>query len=229
MRDLLLFVLCVSLLVSVVFAVDADFEDTEPTEDYTYWEPDPFEVCLDDNTVTAILDGFSDALSAFSPAPAAPSSVELSPEAVDQLAGAIADALAQDPVSPAAVSGLSGGYYITVNCALGNGLTFYLPSEFANDSLAFDNSSLVNLSNSSIYLFPTDSRFSSYTIYAPRFGHFQYRTTGTAAYQDLRISAVTDSNVRFMSDTSFSLPDSVFTWVFVFFGVLIFFFLVRRH
>ncbi len=97
---------------------------------------------------------------------------------------------------PVAGAGLSGGYYITGDSALGNGLTFYIQSDYASDSLTYDSSgNLFNLTSSSVYLYCVE--YPSYTIYAPRFDVFQYRPdTSGYQYQDLNLHNVSATNVQ---------------------------------
>ncbi len=69
------------------------------------------------------------------------------------------------------------------------------------------------MSNSSIYLMPDSSSFSGYTIYANRFGHFQYRRNSSGYdYQDLNITNISDTNISFLSDTPQAVPDSTY-WI----------------
>lgn len=92
---------------------------------------------------------------------------------------------------------LSGGYYITGNSALGDDLTFYVPSDYAAGSLTYDSSgNLFNLTSSSIYLYCPD--YPDYTIYAPRFSAFQYRSgTGSGyTYVDLNLKNISEGNVE---------------------------------
>ena len=94
---------------------------------------------------------------------------------------------------------LAGGYYVTGDSAIGSGLTFYVPADFAQGSLTYDSSgNLFNLTNSSIYLYCPD--YPDYTIYAPRFSVFQYRQSSGAGYQyqDLNLRSITDSNVEIL-------------------------------
>lgn len=102
---------------------------------------------------------------------------------------------------PDTSSGLSGGYYFVCDCALGREVKFYIPSDFATGSLAIDSDgSLVNMTNTSIYLMPEDSRYQDYSIYAPRFGLFQYRLT-SYDYSDLAIRNISETNICFMENT----------------------------
>lgn len=109
-------------------------------------------------------------------------------------------------VVPVLGAELAGGYYITCDCALGNGMTFYVPAEFAGGSLTYDSSgNLFNLTASSIYLYSPD--YPEYTIYAPRFSGFQYRAGSSGySYVDLNITNVTDTNVEILDEnpTNFS-------------------------
>lgn len=103
---------------------------------------------------------------------------------------------------------LAGGYYFVADSALGNGLRFYVPAEFASGSLTYDSSGyLFNLTTSSIYLYCPD--YPDYTIYAPRFSGFQYRTSNSSGYTnvDLKVANVTDTNVELLQDDPVLLPD----------------------
>lgn len=94
---------------------------------------------------------------------------------------------------------LSGGYYFTADSALGDGLTFYIPTDYASGSLTYDeNGYLFNLTASSIYLYCPD--YPDYTIYASRFSGFQYRTDSNygSTYIDLKLTNVTAANVEIM-------------------------------
>lgn len=94
---------------------------------------------------------------------------------------------------------LQGGYYITGDSAMGSGLTFYVPADFAEGSLTYDSSgNLFNLTSSSIYLYCAD--YPDYTIYASRFSGFQYRAGTGSGYQyhDLNLRYVTDTNVQIL-------------------------------
>lgn len=105
-------------------------------------------------------------------------------------------------VAPVLGAELSGGYYITGDCALGDGLTFYIPSDYAAGCLTYDEDGyLFNLTSSSIYLYCPD--YPDYTIYASRFFGFQYRTdTGYgSSYVDLNLTNVTDTNVEIMTSS----------------------------
>lgn len=103
---------------------------------------------------------------------------------------------------PALGAELAGGYYITADSALGEGLTFYVPSDYATGSLTYDeNGYLFNLSGSSVYLYCPD--YPDYTIYASRFSGFQYRTDVNygSSYVALKLTNVTDTNVDIMSSS----------------------------
>lgn len=98
---------------------------------------------------------------------------------------------------PALGAELTGGYYITGDSALGKNLTFYVPSDYAAGSLTYNSSGdLFNLTSNSIYLYCPD--YPDYTIYAPRFSEFQYRSgTGSSYnYVDLNLRNVSDTNVE---------------------------------
>lgn len=145
--------------------------------------------------------------------------VDLSPDSIDALSQAVSDAMAasaasEEPSPLAAVSGVSGGYYFVADCALGSSVKFWVPADFASGSIAFDGNNLINMTNSSIYLLP-DSGLASYTIYAPRFSHFQYRRDNTSGYSDLSIRSVSDSNIDFLEDTPQAVPDAVFWMVLI--------------
>ena len=98
---------------------------------------------------------------------------------------------------PALAADLQGGYYFVADSALGTGLKFYVPAEYATGSLTYDSSGyLFNLTGSSIYLYCPD--YPDYTIYAPRFSVFQYRSGSGSGYTyvDLNAANVTDTNVQ---------------------------------
>lgn len=96
---------------------------------------------------------------------------------------------------PVMAADLQGGYYFVADCALGSGMKFYVPADFANGSLTYDSSGyLFNLTASSIYLYCPDHP--EYTIYAPRFSSFQYRAGSGYSYEDLNVTNVTESNLQ---------------------------------
>lgn len=101
---------------------------------------------------------------------------------------------------PVLGSELAGGYYITGDSALGNGLTFYVPADYAAGSLTYDEDGyLFNVTSSSIYLYCPD--YPDYTIYASRFSGFQYRpstSSGSYSYTDLNLTNVTVTNVEIL-------------------------------
>lgn len=231
-----LLLLCVlSCLCFGVGAVDAspeniissDLESTIP------------KVALDDETLQALIDALvpteSDGdASAADSEPTIPS-VELDPKSVDSIAEAMGEVLADAAVPEVAVSFASspkGGYYFIADCALGNDIKFWVPADFSSESLAFDGETLINMTNSSIYIVSDDSSYSNYTIYAPRFGHFQYRRNSSGYdYQDLAISDVSDSNISFLQDTPQALSRQsmiVLVAAIVLLFVLAMGFLVRR-
>ncbi len=118
-------------------------------------------------------------------------------------------------VLPAAGAELAGGYYITGDSALGNGLTFYIQSDYANGSLTYDSAgNLFNLTSASVYLYCT--QYPDYQIYAPRFDVFQYREgTSGYTYEDLNLHNVTASNVIIYDEDPPILPDSNRTLVMI--------------
>ncbi len=128
---------------------------------------------------------------------------------------------------------LQGGYYITGDSAMGSGLTFYVPADFAEGSLTYDSSGyLFNLTSSSVYLYCPS--YPGYTIYAPRFSGFQYRAASGSGYnyEDLNLRNVTDTNVQiYTEDPGFRLPDDQLLTLLVaaalFFG-LAYFIMPRR-
>ena len=111
---------------------------------------------------------------------------------------------------PALAADLQGGYYFVADSSLGSGLKFYVPSDFANGSLTYDSSGyLFNLTASSVYLYCPD--YPDYSIYAPRFSGFQYRSgTGSGyTYLDLNATNITDTNLQiFEADPGRSLGSS---------------------
>lgn len=107
---------------------------------------------------------------------------------------------------PALGAELSGGYYLIGDSALGNDRTFYVPSDYAAGSLTYDSSgNLFNLTANSIYLYCPD--YPDYTIYAPRFSEFQYRSgTGSSYnYVDLNLHDITEGNVEVFEKDPFPL------------------------
>lgn len=96
---------------------------------------------------------------------------------------------------PAMAADLQGGYYFVADCALGAGMKFFVPADFANGSLTYDSSGyLFNLTASSIYLYCPD--YPEYTIYASRFSGFQYRAGSGYSYEDLNVTNVTETNLQ---------------------------------
>lgn len=98
---------------------------------------------------------------------------------------------------PATAADLQGGYYFVADCSLGTGVKFYVPADYATGSLTYDSSGhLFNLTASSIYLYCPD--YPGYTIYAPRFSGFQYRTGSGYDYAALNVANVTETNVQIL-------------------------------
>lgn len=214
--SLLLVLGCLFGLCLPAYAVDDGQDSSFPSEP----EPSVPTVALDDSSIQAIVD----ALVPSEPAgddlsddtePTIPV-VDLTPDTVDAISQAVgasvSDALAQaaadseDSLVAYSSSGISGGYYFVCDCALGSNVKFWVPSDFASGSLALDNGGIVNMTNNSVYLMPDDSSLSSYTIYASRFNHFQYRRSGYD-YSDLNIRNISDTNISFLSGTSRAIPE----------------------
>lgn len=105
------------------------------------------------------------------------------------------------------VSGdLAGGYYFVCDSALGYGLTFYVPLEWAHDVFTLDSSGTpVNLSTNTCYAYCPD--FPDYTISCSRFGTFTYRATNYNT-ADLRITNITDTNMTFFDDNGIQMSGS---------------------
>lgn len=104
-----------------------------------------------------------------------------------------------DPALYTIGGSLSGGYFFDCNCSLGNGIRFYVPVEWAQDTFALDSTGApVNMSNNTVYAYCP--AFPEYTFSASRFNTFTYRGDGVQA-RDLVITSVTDSNIHFLKDT----------------------------
>lgn len=81
------------------------------------------------------------------------------------------------------------GYYFVANSAFGNHLVFYFDANYATNSILVDSEGyLWNNTQDSIYLYCPD--YPTYTVYAPRFSPFQYRTnySGSYAYANLSLT-----------------------------------------
>lgn len=213
--SILLVIGCLLGICIPVFAVDTGEDDVAPSE----VESTIPTVALDDNSIQAIVDALvpsepvGDDLSDDTE-PTIPV-VELTPDTVDAISQAVGasvgDAFAQavadseDSLVAYSASGISGGYYFVCDCALGSGVKFWVPADFASGSLALDDGGIVNMTNSNIYLMPDNSSLSSYTIYASRFNHFQYRRSNYD-YADLNVHNISDTNISFLSGTSRAIP-----------------------
>ena len=117
---------------------------------------------------------------------------------------------------PALGAELSGGYYVVGDSAIGQDLTFYVPSDYATGSLTYSGGYLFNLTSSSVYLYCPD--YPDYTIYAPRFSVFQYRTNDNygTTYQPLNLRSISDSNVEIFEDQpSDALSDGLLSKIIV--------------
>lgn len=111
----------------------------------------------------------------------------------------------EDAIVLALSGGLAGGYYFTADCALGSGLTFYVPFEWAYDVFTLDSSGApVNLSNNTCYAYCPD--YPDYTFSCSRFGTFVYRATNYNT-TDLVITNITDTNMSFMEGNGVGLSD----------------------
>ena len=222
-------VLCfISLCCSAVFAtgVVADDPALPPVATDPVPTPPASQVDLSPDTIDAIVDRLdpiinppTEPVAVTEPVATDPPTVNLSPDAVDDISSAVgaavADAVSPDPVDDAPIlyasGGIVGGYYIVADCALGQGVKFWVPADFAQGSITMDSSgSLVNMTNSTIYLMPDDSSLnSSYTIQAPRFSSFQYRRDASGyGWSDLDISNISDTNISLLDDTPQAVPIS---------------------
>lgn len=98
-------------------------------------------------------------------------------------------------VSPLAVdlSIADGGHYATwtVSCQLGD-VHLTLPEGYSSDSLAFSGGRLINMTDSTLYLYC--SEFPSYVFSANRFGPVSYREANGAGYQTVEL-IVSDASV----------------------------------
>lgn len=222
-------VLCaVCCCISVVSATGSVVDDTTLPVDVT----DPVEtssageVSLSPDTIDTLIDGIDSIVNpvtepteATEPVATEAPLVDLSPDAVQDIAGAVgsavADAVAPDPVDDVPIlyasGGIVGGYYFVADCALGQGVKFWVPADFAQGSITMDSSgSLVNMTNSTIYLMPDDSSLNSvYTIQAPRFSSFLYRRDASGyTWSDLNISNISDTNISWLDDTVQAVPPS---------------------
>lgn len=107
---------------------------------------------------------------------------------------------------PVMAADLDGGYYFVADSALGSGKKFYIPADFSDGSLTYNDSGyLFNLTSSTIYLYCPD--YPDYTITASRFSTFQYRQ-GTSGYQytDLQLRNISDTNVEIYDSDPTILP-----------------------
>ena len=223
MRYVCICLLCVCLLVGVVAATDVL---PAPAPEPASTVPS---VVIDDHSIQDIVDALepiinpptdpTDPVVATEPIATDPPTVNLSPDAVDDISSAVgsavADAVAPDPVDDVPVlyasGGIVGGYYFVCDCALGNDIKFWIPADFASDSISIDGSgSLVNMTNSTIYLMPDDTTINNnYTIQAPRFSSFQYRRDSSGyTWSSLAITNISDTNISWLDDTPQAVPIS---------------------
>ena len=222
-------VLCfISLCCGAVFAtgVVADDPALPPVATDPVATSPSSQVDLSPDTIDTLIDGIDSIVNpatepteATEPVVTDPPQVDLSPDAVDDIASAVgsavADAVSPDPVDDAPVlyvsGGIVGGYYFVADCALGNDVKFWIPADFARDSITIDSSgALVNMTNSTIYLMPDDTTINdNYTIQAPRFSSFQYRRDASGyVWSDLDISNISDTNISWLDDTPQAVPTS---------------------
>lgn len=122
----------------------------------------------------------------------------------------------------------NAGCWFVATSAFGGGAShrFYFDREFASGSLIMDSLGFLwNNSQSSVYLYCPD--YPNYTIYAPRFGYFQYRTNdNNYNWADARIIPDAESSSSLiLSDTQYRPSDSSPVIVFLL-SVLAFFGLI---
>lgn len=99
---------------------------------------------------------------------------------------------------PVAAAELQGGFYFVADCALGNGITFYVPASAAEGCFTYDSSgNLFNISNGTIYIYSTD--FPDQTFSASRFSGFVYRNSGYTNL-DLNIRNITETNIQIYTE-----------------------------
>lgn len=220
-------VLCfISLCCGAVFAtgVVADDPVLPPVATDPVATSPSSQVDLSPDTIDTLIDGIYSIVNpaiepteATEPVVTDPPQVDLSPDAVDDIASAVgsavADAVSPDPVDDAPIlyssGGIVGGYYFVADCALGQGVKFWVPADFSAGSITLDASGgLVNMTNSTIYLMPDDSSLNSvYTIQAPRFSSFLYRRDASGyTWSDLNISNISDTNISWLDDTVQAVP-----------------------
>lgn len=105
----------------------------------------------------------------------------------------------------------NAGCWFVATSAFGGGAShrFYFDREFASGSLIMDSLGFLwNNSQSSVYLYCPD--YPNYTIYAPRFGYFQYRTNdNNYNWADARIIPDAESSSSLiLSDTQYRPSDA---------------------
>lgn len=222
-------VLClISLCCSAVFAagVVADDPALPPVATDPVSTSPSSQVDLSPDTIDAIADRLdpiinppTEPVAATEPVATDPPTVNLSPDTVDDISAAVgaavSDAMSPDPVDDVPIlyasGGIVGGYYFICDCALGNDVKFWIPADFARDSITIDSSgALVNMTNSTIYLMPDDTTINdNYTIQAPRFSSFQYRRDSSGyTWSSLAITNISDTNISWLDDTPQAVPQS---------------------
>lgn len=223
---IVLFVICLCCCVVSATDVVADDATLPPVATDPDAPSSASQVDLSPDTIDAIVDRLEPIINpptkpveVTEPVVTDPPQVDLSPDAVDDIASAVgsavADAVAPDPVDDVPIlyasGGIVGGYYFVADCALGQGVKFWVPADFSEGSITLDASGgLVNMTNSTIYLMPDDSTLnSSYTIQAPRFSSFLYRRDASGyVWSDLDISNISDTNISWLDDTPQAVPQS---------------------
>ncbi len=160
----------------------------------------PIEAHLSEDSINAIRSAFESAVSRLPLHPVTPPSLPSEKIEEDYSTYSFSS-------DDRAISGLSGGYYMVVDCALGRNIKFWIPSDFASGSIALDGSNPVNMTDRTIYLMPDDSRFSDYTFSSGRFQSFRYRPP-RGDYSSLNITAIHDSNISFLQHESKAVSSS---------------------
>lgn len=99
---------------------------------------------------------------------------------------------------PAQAATPQAGYRFTCDCALGNGVEFFIPANNASGSLSYDtNGILMNITSSTINLY--SPAYPDYTFSASRFSGFTYRTSNYDT-RDLNIRNVKTQNVEIFTE-----------------------------
>ena len=116
-------------------------------------------------------------------------------DSIDSVDSVLADAYDSPALLISSGGDSNAGCWFVATSAFGAGSShrFYFDREFASGSLIMDSLGFLwNNTQSSIYLYCPD--YPDYTIYAPRFGYFQYRTNdNNYNWSDARIIPQADS------------------------------------